>query len=104
MLARRDLEQLMDGALIQKQTLAQALENFAESPLSPLNNRQRERVLELMSALERGSKRISANSKEFADTLLSELISSINYFSHFDSYYGKGETSFERKEFCPQFC
>lgn len=103
MLARRDLEQLMDGALIQKQTLAQALENFAESPLSPLNNRQRERVLELMSALERGSKRISANSKESADTLLSELISSINYFSHFDSYYGKGETSFERKEFVLNF-
>ena len=56
-----------------------------------------------MSALERGSKRISANSKESADTLLSELISSINYFSHFDSYYGKGETSFERKEFVLNF-
>jgi len=98
MLARKDLEQLMNGALSGKLNLSQALVNFAESSASPLNNRQQERVLELMSALERANKRIAANPKETADVLLTELISSIDYFSHFESYYGKGETSFERKE------
>lgn len=98
MLARRDLEQLMSSALVKKISLAQALETFSESPASPLNNRQRERVLELMSALERASKKISHDSEEPAGILLTELISAIDYFAHFESYYGKGETSFERKE------
>lgn len=98
MLARRDLEQLISSALIKKMTLAQTLEIFVESTLSPLNNRQRERVLELMSALESANKRVHLSSEESADVLLSELISSINYFAHFESYYGKGETSFDRKE------
>jgi len=98
MLARRDLEQLMNGALSQKRTLTQALEEFSDSSASPLNNRQRERVLELMSALERAHKRLSANPKESTDILLSELIISIDYFTHFENYYGKGEASFEHKE------
>ena len=98
MLANRDLEQLMDEALNKKLPLAQALENFAENGLSPLNNRQREHILELMSALEKAYKRVTLYSAESADIVLSELITSIDYFSHFESYYGKGETSFERKE------
>jgi len=98
MLARRDLEQLINAALLNKITLAQALESFAESPASPLNTRQRERVLELMGALESANKQINLFPEESADVLLSKLISSIDYFSHFDNYYGKGETSFERKE------
>ena len=88
----------MSAALFRKTTLAQALESFAESPASPLNNRQRERVLELMGALESANKRVILYPEESADILLSELISSIDYFAHFDGYYGKGETSFERKE------
>src|SRR5687768_5814491 len=88
----------MNGALNQRLSLAKALEEFAESTASPLSNRQRERVLELMSSLERAYKRIKSNPDESANVLLSELISSIKYFSHFENYYGKGETSFERKE------
>ncbi len=98
MLARRDLEQLMNAALLQKITLAQALKNFVESPASSLNMQQRERVLELMGALESANKRLTLYPEETTDVLLSQLISSIDYFSHFDSYYGKGEASFERKE------
>lgn len=98
MLARRDLERLMDAGLAQRLTLAQALEMFAESPDSPLSSRQRERVLELMSALERTNKRVSTTPNIPTDVVLAQLIESIEYLKHFDDFYGKGEASYDRKE------
>ncbi|MCX8062596.1 MAG: ATP-dependent helicase, partial [Anaerolineales bacterium] len=98
MLARRDLERLMDFGLENQITLAQALEMFAESPQSPLSDRQRQRVLELMSALQRTNKRISSAPNIPTYQLLSDLIEAIGYLKPFDDFYGKGEASFDRKE------
>lgn len=96
MLARKNLEQLMSNALIKKRTLAQALEFFVEDPVSPLNNKQKERVLELMSALENANKIVRLPAKKSTVVLLLELISSINYDAYFKNYYGKGEESVDR--------
>lgn len=98
MIAKRDLEQLISGSIVNKLSIAKSLQLFTESTSSPLNDNQRERVLELMSALERANKKMQSFTKYSPVEILLELVESINYFAHFDSFYGKGETSFERKE------
>jgi len=98
MIARRDLEKLIDGAIYQKTTLEKALDIFVNDPRSPLNERQVEQVLQLMGLLQRISKTIDQKPNTFAYTLLSDLIESLDYLSHFDNYYGKGETSYDRKQ------
>ncbi|MBB1125789.1 ATP-dependent helicase [Thiospirillum jenense] len=98
MLARRDLEQLMNAGLNQNNSLAAMLDRFVNDLSSPLNEKQRERVLELMSALEKANKKVSHASTVTADVILSELAVAIEYSAHFDNYYGKGEISFDRKE------
>lgn len=74
MLARRNLERLMDAGLDQRLTLAQALEMFVESPDSPLSSRQRERVLELMSALQSTNSRITTTPNIPTDIVLTESV------------------------------
>jgi len=98
MIARRDLEQLMDGAKYKTLSVKQALEFFLEDPRSSLNSRQRERVLELMSVLETTYRQVNFDPTPPVHEILTNLITSLDYLSHYENYYGKGESSFEHKQ------
>jgi DNA helicase-2/ATP-dependent DNA helicase PcrA len=98
MLARKDLQTLIDGALFQHKTVSATLETFVSDPSSPLNQKQEERVLDWMSILEHTWKMLTTSPKGPVHLVLSDLIDRLAYLSHFDNYYGKGESSFEHKE------
>jgi len=96
MLTKTSLEESMNLALLKEKTLSEALESLIINADYSLNNRQKTKVLKLIKTFEQASKQIV--SQKPTDVLLTDLVSSIDYFAHFDAYYGKGELSFDRKE------
>jgi DNA helicase-2/ATP-dependent DNA helicase PcrA len=97
-LSKLDLARLMNNAIAKKRTLRDAIRLWIEDPLNSLNDLQQEQVLSLMSTLERASKRIVQCPSDSTHLLLGDLVEMLDYLSHYDNYYGKGETSYEKKE------
>jgi len=97
-LSKLDLARLMNNAIAKKRTLRDAIRLWIEDPLNSLNDLQQEQVISLMSTLERASKRIVQCPTDSTHLLLGDLVEMLDYLSHFDKYYGKGETSYDKKE------
>ena len=98
---RDDISNLMDGAILQSITNRQALQSLVVNPNTPLYSSQQERIIELIELLDNIQLRI--NDGRRSGELLEWIVNRLDYLSHFDNYYGKGEESFDRKESITNF-
>jgi DNA helicase-2/ATP-dependent DNA helicase PcrA len=97
MLTRTFLERSMKTARSRGQSVENVLEQLSRGSTSPFNAPQRERLHELHSFLQRVAERVNTESNLGAGDLLRWIVAELDYFSHFDSYYGYGEDSNDRK-------
>lgn len=84
-------------------TVQDVLQNLA-GELTPLTKAQQTNFMALYTLLKRLNEIISKETTLQAGTLLTWLIETLDYFSHFDSYYGSGENSEDRKRCVESFC
>jgi superfamily I DNA/RNA helicase len=87
----------MKTARSRGQSVENVLEQLSRGSTSPFNAPQRERLHELHSFLQRVAERVNTESNLGAGDLLRWIVAELDYFSHFDSYYGYGEDSNDRK-------
>lgn len=103
-LSRETLARAMKGAYRVGRSTGAALEGLASSWDSPLSQRQRSQVNDLLACLERLHERITHEPNLQAGELLAWLADVLNYLKHFDDYYGQGENSEDRKRAVQLFC
>jgi DNA helicase-2/ATP-dependent DNA helicase PcrA len=96
MLNREVLRQAVAGGKPHKMTFDQVLGALQDDPATPLSANQRSRVGELQEMLRRVDEILVHQSMRAAE-LLGWLVTVLNYYSHFDDYYGRGESSEDRK-------
>jgi DNA helicase-2/ATP-dependent DNA helicase PcrA len=97
MLPRNALTHAMEMAQLHGATTKQALMTLVDSSETPLIEPQRDRIIELVTFLERICERVMSEPNLLAGNLLRWLIDSVGYLKHFDNYYGNGEEAFDRK-------
>ncbi|KXK52748.1 MAG: ATP-dependent DNA helicase PcrA [Chloroflexi bacterium OLB13] len=79
--------------------------NYVESSNdSPLTRQSRERIGELKTLLERLHERILTEPSLNAGNLLQWLVKMVDYYEHFNNFYGAGEHSEDRKLAVATFC
>jgi superfamily I DNA/RNA helicase len=81
-----------------------ALEGLTSSWDSPYSSKQRERLQDLLSCLDRLQERVTHQAGLLASDLLPWLVEILNYLEHFDNYFGQGEHSEDRKRAVMLFC
>lgn len=85
-----------------KAPVLQALIAISEDPDNNLRRSQREALDELLNFLQLLREQLD-DPKVTAGSLLTWMVEQLKYEDHFDSYYGTGEHSFERKTAVKQF-
>src|SRR3990172_23372 len=98
------LSDAIEAVRLQGATIKRVLRELAESPDTPFNKSQRERIDDLLARLERVRERAVQETHLSAGDLLDWLVATLNYRKHFDDYYGKGENSEDRKRAVDLFC
>lgn len=100
-------DMVMNGmmkAQVHGSTTRQVLQDLMSGWDSPLSRGQRDRTAELLEVLDRIQERVMQQADLMAGDLLTWLVASLNYVQHFDDYYGKGESSEDRKWAVAIFC
>ncbi|MCZ7543300.1 MAG: hypothetical protein M5R40_07050 [Anaerolineae bacterium] len=69
-----------------------------------LTSSQRTRADDLVTFIERLWERITQEAGLNAGDLLEWMVAGLDYYAHFDNYYGKGESSEDRKRAVAYFC
>ncbi len=101
-LSRDALSKAVRVAQTRKWTTVQALTELIESPETRLSASQREKLADLISMLERLYERLDEPTLR-AGALLRWLVDTVEYYQHFDNYYGSSEESVDRKTAVDQF-
>lgn len=103
-LSREILSRSIERARLAGETIRGALEQLAESPKSPFSRAQREAIAGLMALLDRIHERVVEETNLMAGELLIWLVDVLDYYRHFDNYYGESEDSEDRKRAITVFC
>lgn len=103
MLARREVEQLIHAAGLRGYSPAKALDRALADPASLFTRTQKERIQDWINAMERASLTLRKQADVPAHLLLEQLVVWLDFLSHFDNYFGKGEASFDRKQSIENF-
>ena len=77
---------------------------LTDNPETPLSREQQTNLTDLVSVLDRLKERIREEPELSAANLLDWLVKRVDYFEHFNDYYGKGEHSEDRKRAVTKFC
>lgn len=103
-ISRKHLKSAMQAAYETGRSPRDSLTMLAESPFSPLTYRQRESTKELLDVLDRLNELVHSPHGQDAGAVLTWLVQTVDFASHFDHYFGKGEASEDRRRSISFFC
>ncbi len=104
MLPKEGLSNAFNGQMSMNHSLQEILDSIGSVTTTPLMSKQRDQFRNLCSVLVRLRERITTQSALLAGELLTWLVNTLDYNSHFDHYYGNGENSEDRKRSVAAFC